>query len=381
MRIVVLGYIVRGPMGGMAWHHLQYVLGLVRLGHEVRFVEDSEDYPSCFDPARYEMGTDPSYGLEFAANAFDGVGIGQLWSYYDAHTGRWLGPDARDAEEFCRSADVVINVSGANPLRSWTAAPPLRVFIDTDPAFTQIRALTKPSARSRLSEHNAFFTFGENIPTGRSRVPDDGIPWKATRQPVVLGEWPLKMCNEGTPYTTVMQWDSYPPLTYGGLTYGTKSMSFGPYADFPKRAGVSLEVAMGKVSAPRARLRKKGWSIVNPLEIARTPWTYRDYIGASRGEFTVAKQGYVQGCTGWFSERSAAYLASGKPVITENTGFTEWLPDGEGVLAFHDPNSAGKAIREIESDYSRHSAAARRIAEEYFASDRVLNRLLDDAQA
>ncbi|MHB1561440.1 MAG: glycosyltransferase family protein, partial [Isosphaeraceae bacterium] len=167
-RIVVLGYIIRGPFGGMAWHHMQYVAGLARLGHDVMFIEDSDDYASCYDPERQGWGIDPSYGLRFADDALGRLGLGDRWAYFDAHTGRWLGPGSGNVRDFCASAELLINVSGVNPLRPWLVEIPRRALIDTDPAFTQIRHLTDPSARRMAELHTAFFTFGEAIPGGAS---------------------------------------------------------------------------------------------------------------------------------------------------------------------------------------------------------------------
>jgi hypothetical protein len=363
----------------LAWHHLQYVLGLARLGHDVRFVEDSDDYPACYDPSRHVVDADPSYGLTFAADAFGRLGLGELWSYYDAHTSRWLGAGAATAEAFCRSADMVLNVSGVNPLRDWTARIPVRVFIDTDPAFTQVRHLTDDVARARALQHNSFFTFGENIEAGTALVPRDAFRWRATRQPIVLDAWPVIPPPPGAPYTTVMQWQSYRPVEYEGAWYGTKSASFQPYVDLPAKAGVPLEIALGGEDAPDELLRANGWSVQNPLVVALTPWNYRDYITQSRGEFSVAKHGYVTSSSGWFSERSAAYLASGRPVVTQETGFSEWLPVGSGVFSFNEMDEVVGALDEIEADYEHHSVAARKIAEAYFDSSEILSRLLVDA--
>ena len=148
LRIVVLGYIVRGPIGGMAWHHLQYVLGLKALGHDVLFIEDSDDYPSCYDPSRHVVDGNPTYGLAFATEAFRRLGLGESWAFYDAHTGAWHGAAASWATRFCETADLVLNVSGVNPLRPWTAPIERRVFLDTDPLFTQIRHLTDAAKRN-----------------------------------------------------------------------------------------------------------------------------------------------------------------------------------------------------------------------------------------
>ena len=379
LRVVVLGYLVRGPFGGMAWHHLQYVVGLARLGHDVMFVEDSDDYESCYDPERGVLGTDPSYGLRFAAAAFGRLGLGESWAYFDAHTGRWLGPGSGRVLEFCSTADLLLNVSGVTPLRPWVLEIPTRVLIDTDPVFTQIRHLMDPAARRSAEQHTAFFTFGEVIPGGGSEAPNDGLPWQSTRQPVVLDTWPVTPGPPGGKFTTVMQWDSYPSREYGGRRFGMKSDSFGPYLDLPRRAAGAFELALGSASAPREALRARGWSVVDPLAPTRDPWTYQDYIRSSKAEFGVAKHGYVAGRSGWFSERSAGYLASGRPVIAQDTGFSDILPIGDGLLAFNDPEEAAAAVDAVNRRYAHHCRAARALADAYFDSDLILTRLIEAA--
>jgi hypothetical protein len=379
VRIAVLGYIVRGPFGGMAWHHLQYVLGLVQLGHDVLFVEDSDDYAGCYDPGRRVMDIDPSYGLRFAASAFDIVGLGDHWAYHDAHTGRWHGPRAGDAQRFCGAADLVLNISGANPLRPWMMDAPARVLVDTDPGFTQIRHLTEPHAAARAALHTAFFSFGENLPLGRSAVPDDGLPWQATRQPLVAEAWPVTPVPASGFLTTVMQWDSYPPREYGGVAYGMKSDSFEPYAGLPARVGPRFELAIGNPTAPLEQLRAGGWRVRDSQEVAGDALSYQRYIAQSHGEFAVAKHGYVVGCTGWFSERSVGYLASGRPVVVQDTGFTSWLEPGAGVLAFRTPDEAAAAVEEVLRRGPYHGKAAREVALSYFDARDVLTRLIERA--
>lgn len=381
LRIIILGYIVRGPLGGLAWHHLQYVMGLAALGHEVYFVEDSDNYPSCFDPERGVLDTDPQYGLRFAARTFDRVGLGDRWAYYDGHTARWLGPCADRILDRCATAELLLNLSGVNPLRPWLAEIPKRVLVDTDPAFTQIHHLTDTARRDLAERHTDFFSFGENIAHQQSAVPADGFCWQDTRQPIVMSAWPVLPGPASGKFTTVMQWDSYRAREYGGVRYGMKSESFGPYLDLPARAGSIFELALGSDSAPRSMLRSKGWDVRDPREPTRDPWTYQRYIQRSRAEFTVAKHGYVVSHSGWFSERSAAYLASGRPVVTQETGFSEWLPSGMGVLSFSTPQEALGAVEEVNRRYKFHCRAARAIAEEYFDARKVLTYLVERAMS
>ncbi len=381
LRIVVLGYLVRCPIGGMAWHHMQYAIGLAQLGHDVWFIEDSGDDPwSCYDPTGGMTGPDPTYGLRFASLALACVGFADRWAYHDALTDTWHGPAADTAVEACEQADLVLNLSGANVLRPWVAAAPVRALVDTDPVFTQVRHLTDSARRARALQHNAFFTFGENVHQ-HAAIPDDDLPWRPTRQPVVLHEWRVTPGRADGAFTTVMQWESYASFEYRGQRYGMKADSLASYTDLPSRTDQPLELALGGETAPRKELRQHGWKLRDPLQPTRDPWTYQRYIRRSKGEFSVAKHGYVAGRSGWFSERSAAYLASGRPVLVQDTGFADWLETGRGVVAFASPDEALAGLREIDDRYDRHCAAAREIAEAYFDSDKVLSRLVDSAMS
>lgn len=379
LRIVVLGYVVRGPLGGLAWHHLQYVAGLRALGHDVYFVEDSDDYPSCYDPARGVVDVDPAYGLRFAARAFERLGLGERWCYYDAHAARWAGPLAPRAREVCESAELLLNLSGVNPLRPWTERTPARAFVDTDPAFTQIRHLTDASARTLAAAHNSFFTFAENVARTDCLVPADGFAWQPTRQPVHLDAWPVSLGPRAESWTTVMQWDSYRACEHEGRRYGMKSDSFAAFVELPARAGPVFEIALGSEGAPRAMLRARGWRLLDPLAVTRETTTYQDFIRASKAEWSVAKHGYVAARSGWFSERSAAYLASGRPVLTQQTGFSDWLETGAGLLPFETLDDVLAGMEEIDRDYERHCRAARELAEGFFDARKVLTNLIERA--
>ena len=382
LRIVVLGYIVRGPVGGMAWHHLNYVLGLHQLGHEVLFVEDSDDSAwSCYNPATGESGADPGYGVQFAQEAFVRLGLPAAWAYWDQNTARWFGPRAGDADAWCRSADLLLSVSGINPLRPWTQGVPRRVFIDTDPVFTQIRHLTEPGARARAEAHNLHFTFGENVGRPGCTMPDDGFAWRPTRQPVALDAWPVVPPPPAADaaFSTVMLWESYPARDYGGRSYGMKSRSFADYRDLPRRSPAPLELALGGSGAPRDELRALGWRLADPLTVARGPWDYQAYLQRSRGEFGVAKHGYASSRCGWFSERTACYLASGRPAVVMDTGFRTWLPPGDGLFSFASPDEAVAALEAIVRAPERHARAARDVAAACFDARVVLGRLIDEA--
>jgi hypothetical protein len=381
LRIIVLGYIVRAPLAGLAWHYLQYVVGLARLGHEVYFVEDSDDYPSCYNPETLATGIDPGYGLRFLSDCLAELDVPPSWAYYDAHRGAWHGPAAARIHDILGGADLCLNVSGVNPLRPWFMNIPVRALVDTDPAFTQIRHLESADARERAARHTAFFSFGEEIAAGRAAVPDDGLPWRATRQPIVMSSWPVTPGHRDGRFRSVLIWEAYPAVVYAGRHYGAKSDSFVPFIDLPARTGPIFELAFGSRTAPGKRMADHGWTLVNPLPLSRTLDRYRRFLQESKAEFSIAKHGYVVSRSGWFSERSAAYLASGRPVVTQDTGFSGWLPTGEGVVPFATPDQAVAAIADVNDRYEAHCRAARDLAAAFFDADAVLARLVESAMS
>ena len=381
LRIVVLGYIVRGPVGGMAWCDLHYLLGLRDLGHDVYYAEDSGDSVwCCYDPSRGTTDADPTYGLAFAARELGRIGFGDRWAYYDAHTGCWRGPCASTILDVCATADLVLNAGGVNLLRSWFMQIPSRVLIDKDPAFTQVRHINDSTAKSLALRHTAFFTLGENVGQDHCLVPDDGLPWQPTRHPIAVDAWPATPGDAGGAFTTVMLWDSYRAGEHHGMRYGLKSDSFGPFLDLPNRVSAVLELVAGGASAPRTLLADHGWKVRSP-ETAADPPAYQRYIQQSKAEFTVAKHGYVVSASGWFSERSASYLASGRPVVTQDTGFPHWLNADAGVVPFRSPDEAVEGIADVTARYEHHCRRAREIGVEYFDARKVLRDLIDRAQS
>jgi hypothetical protein len=355
---------------------LHYVLGFTQLGHDVWFVEDSDDYERCYDPTTFETSADPTYGLGYARAVFERAGLADRWAYFDSHTGRWLGPAGDSTTARLRDADLLVDVSGANPAREWWEGVPVRVLVDTDPVFTQVRHLASGGAQT--GAHTSWFSFAENVGQPSCGVPDDGRPWQPTRQPVVLAHWPVPETDGDGRFTTVMAWDSYPSVDWRGHRFGMKSDSFDPFADLPSRTDAPLAMALGSPTAPRERLAELGWQVDDPLTVTRTPWTFQDYVRRSTAEFTVAKHAYVSTSSGWFSERSANYLASGRPVVTQDTGFGRTLPNGEGLVAFRDPDEAVDAIEAVRANYSLHRKRAREIAE-LFDARTVLTSLLERA--
>jgi hypothetical protein len=342
-------------------------------------VEDSDDYPACYDPTTFEVTTDPSFGLKFTADLFDTYDLKNNWAYFDAHTNTWFGLNKSNVLAFCSSADIIINISGVNPLRDWWTNIPVRIFIDTDPGFTQIKHLSDPTAYNLSNHHTHHFTFGENVGKKNCTIPIDSFQWKATRQPVFMDAWKVSGSHPSANWTTVMQWDSYKVKEYNNQVFGMKSQSFKKFDLLPNHfPDENFEIAMGSVSAPIEDLKSKGWKIINSLLPTKTPWTYQNFIANSKGEWSVAKHGYIISNSGWFSERTTCYLASGKPVVIENTGFSEVIETGKGIFAFKTIEEAEESIKIINKDYKYHCAQARKQVECYFSADNVLVNLLKD---
>lgn len=377
LNVIVMGYVVRGPLGGMAWSDLQYLASLRALGHDVAYVEDSDDYPSCYDPRSDEMTVDPTYGLTFARDALDSVGLGDRWSYFDAHSQTWHGPLAPAESSVFSEADVLLNLAGVNPLREWALQVPVRILVDQDPAFTQIKNLTDPVRAAFTRDHTSFATFAVNIAEPDCSIPDDGIPWRPTRQPVLVERFSVTETPAEGAFTSVMQWESYPALEFEGHRYGMKSDSFEEYLMLPEMTTSRLELAIGAPSPVRARLEAAGWKTFDPRGVTRSTATYETFIRASKGEIGLAKHGYAT--TGWFSERSLAYMCNSRPVVLQDTGFTRWLPVTEGVLAFDSPAEAAEQLAAAERDHRHHGRAAREAAIEHFDGRAVIRDLLQEA--
>jgi hypothetical protein len=287
------------------------------------------------------------------------------------------------AEEFAdiaADADVLINVSGASLLRDAYRRCRRKVFIDTDPGWNHFRTFPqwdgKPAAERPLGfrSHDHFFTFAERIHEPDCPLPDFGLQWHTTRHPVLPDQWaPLGV---GERYTTLMSWNTYrKPVEGAGTRYGSKEMEFGKIEQLPHCVQSRLEVAVNG-DAPRKRWQELGWSVVSGAAMSRTAETYHDYVAGSRGELSVAKNIYVATNSGWFSGRSACYLAAGRPVVLQDTGFSQFLPIGEGLLAFSNGEEAAAALDRVESDYTSHARRARELAEGYLDSKLVLGDIL-----
>ena len=392
LRIAVTGLAGTYPFGGVFWDYLQYPLGLLRLGHDVLYIEDTGKW--CYDPTAgtfVESGANNAAFLAREIAALDPA-LSDRWFYRDA-SGQTFGRSWEQVVEFCRAADLFIHVSASCWMRDEYFAAARVAFIDSDPMYTQasvpdyLAGTIDDAARERvemLREHGVFFTFGENIGASDCRIPTELFHWIPTRQPMVLDCFesvsvPIAL-RRGV-LTTVASWE---PTEKGpvvnGVTYRGKSTEFERFIDLPKQSVLPIELAMSG-RAPSDRLRAHGWQMTDGYAVSSDPWVYRDYLAQSFGEWSVAKNAYVASRSGWFSCRTSCYLALGVPAIVQDTGFGCAIPIGEGVLAFNTMAEAVAAIDRLATDPERHAKAARAIAKEYFDASKVLSRLIEQAMS
>ena len=358
--IVVAGVIANKPWyGGEAWVRLSYVRGFQRLGFESSFVEEI-DRPS--DDA-----------IAYFAEVVERFGLAGSAALVDAEGEALFGEPAE-------SADLLVNVSGNLRCEQLLRRMRRRAYVDVDPGFTQI---WRDQGLLAVDGHDVYFTIGENVGRPECPIPTGDIEWRPTRPPVVLADWPVVEDGAADHFTTVGAWRGpYGPLEFRGQFYGLKVHEFRKFLELPERAPGHFELALDIHPAEKgdlALLREHGWELVDPLRVAGDPLSFREYVQGSGAEFSVAQGIYVDTRSGWFSDRTVRYLASGKPVLVQDTGFTRTLPAGEGLLAFRTLDEAAAGARAIAEDYERHSRAARRLAEDEFDSDLVLSRLLEDA--
>jgi len=384
MRIVFAGIIGRYPWGGVTWCSLMYLLGLRQLGHSVYYLEDTCE---CnYDPEINSIATDPRYALGYIHRSLAPFGLGERWCYID-YQGRYYGIPRERWEEVCRSADLFLVLSGGCWVwREHYLHVPVKAFIDSDPGFTQCalnEALDSRQSEPRkrwyvdfFGAYDRLFTFGSNIGQPGCEIPTVGFRWLPTWQPVDTTLWapPNGAAPARREWTTVMTWVIESFKDIGGY----KDQEFLGILDLARNSaeigGPPFELA---INGPAAFLREHGWRCVDAFGASADLWRYHNYLSTSRGEFGVAKHTYVKSRSGWFSDRTACYLASGRPAVVQDTGTGETLPVGEGLLTWRSADEALDALMRVEADYARHSAAARQLAVEHFDARRVLKSLLD----
>jgi hypothetical protein len=414
LRIIVTGLVGLYPVGGVAWDYLQYVIGLAKLGHDVYYYEDTWRWP--YHPLEKQYTADGSYSAKYIGDFFKDYApeLKDKWHYFHLHETSF-GIDRVAFNEVAKQADLFLNISGACAIPEQLSPQCIKVFLDTDPGYNQIVFSERFSWSENVgrwcqnvAEHDRHFTYAENIHNNDCLIPSIGFNWKTTRMPIVRGLWDLPPISlkgsKPAPWTTVMSWNAFKgKLIYQEVEYKSKGAEFEKFMSLPKRIKVPFFIAVGGITTPfkwfekhdwrlvsrflseRARQRKfkqlgsYGWQVGEAPNLTSSPQQYCELIANSRGELSVAKNVYVALHTGWFSCRSACYLAAGKPVVVQDTGFSSILPTGAGIMPFLTLEEAVAAIETVEGDYERHAKAARVIAEEYFDSDKVLNQFIEEA--
>jgi len=370
MRILFAGIIARYPFGGVTWCSLMYLLGLRALGHEVFYIEDTGE--CVYDPVQNTRALDPSYGTSYIHEALAPFGLGDRWTFVN-YDGSYYGRSVEEVRRYSADADLFLNLSGGSWYwRDEYVRIPRKAFIDSDPGFTQLAiAKAEPWYVEFFKGFDRLFTFGANIGTSQSTVPTGAFTWHKTWQPITLDDWRTDDQPRDR-FTTVMTWQIESFTDVGG----NKDQEFVRFIDLPSRTAQPFELA---VNGPQRLLRQHGWNTVDAMAVSRTPAGYRQFIHQSKAEFGVAKHTYVATRSGWFSDRTACYLASARPALVQDTGWTAHLPSGEGLLAFTTPEDALAGIDRINGEYERHAGCAAEIAREHFDARHVLPRLLEIA--
>ena len=381
--VVVFGIAFLYPLAGVTWQFLHYLVGLRRLGFDPYYVEDSSRW--VYDPALGDFTPDPAHNIEAVRPALEAHGFGDRWaSRVHALDGRCYGMSESHLRAVYRDAVALINVTGAQEMREEHLGGARRLYVETDPVASQLGvAEGDPKTIEQLAAHDLLFSYGENLGRPDCGVPVERFTWHPTRQPVVLDFWPSAPPTAGASYTTVATWRHQNDRVFRGETYyWSKEREFLKILDLPRRTPAPIELALDITpDAPQTEpmLRAHGWRVVPAADVSRDVTVYRDYVRASRGEFTVAKDQNIRLRSGWFSDRSACYLAAGRPVVTQQTGFDNVLPTGRGLFGWLDADQIVAAFETIEGDYEGHCRAAREIAAEYFAAEAVLGSLMERA--
>jgi hypothetical protein len=359
---------------GNTWAFLQWVLGFREAGWQVWMVE-SLSSAKCvneqWQPSPFEHSANKKH-WERVVQRFGLEACSTLWVDGAAAEGE-------AARSFAAEADLFLNVSGHFKLNQLELPQACKLYLDLDPGFTQIWQETYGSDMN-FSGHDVFFSYGTQLGQDGSRAPTCGIEWKGVLPPVVLSYWPVQaaqgVCQE---FTTLAHWQGYKWCEWQGQWYTGKSEEFHKFVEVPRSVSAKMELAT-EVEAHAEELKsfhQAGWSLVSGTEISSSFDRHEAYLRNSSAEFSAAKGGYVLSQGGWFSDRSVCYLASGRPVVLQETGISRTLPVGEGLLVFRDAAEAVRCCHRVMENFSEQQAAARRLAETYLDSKVVIQSLLN----
>jgi hypothetical protein len=381
-KIIVFGILFWYPLAGVTYQFLHFLIGLRRLGYDPYYLEDSGRW--VYDPDIGYLSPDASKNVAAVAPVLKDYGFAGRWGFHGNYPGgQCFGMTEKQIERLYREADGFLNVTGAQEIRQEQMACPKRIYVETDPVVSQIKVAQgdEPTMAS-LDAHNFHFSYGGNFGAPDCLLPIKRYSWKLTRQPVVLDLWdnPISKLN-GAAYNTIATWQNKGrDIVFNGKKYyWSKDREFRKVLKLPVKREVPFELATGVDEPTRQKLAAAKWNLIDPVHISRDMERYRDYIRKSRGEFTVAKDQNIRLRSGWFSDRSVCYLAASRPVINQATGFENYLPTGKGLFAFQNMQEILAAVDEIESDYEGNCKTAREIAGEYFAAEKILGKLMQEA--
>jgi hypothetical protein len=380
-RLLVLHIVGQYPMAGVAWQAIHYLLGFQQLGWDVYYVEDSGASP--YDPDAGTVTGKVDYAVRYVGDVMGRFGLGDRWVYLDMLGNETYGPARAELQDLYKTSTAIVNLCGATAPRAEHKQGPKLLYVETDPVYEQFNVANGDElSRGFLASHDVLFTYGENVGRTDCIIPTAGFTWHATRPPVVPECWDGAAGPDARAFTTVASFaNKGKDIAYDGVTYEwSKHSNFMRFLDLPRRTSQPFVMAMKPTAGEiDARVRTAGWELIDPEATSRDVDGYRRFIRESRGEFTVAKDIYVRPKSGWFSDRSVCYLAAGRPVVTQDSGFRRFIPTGEGLFAYETMDEAVDALARINADYPRHSAGARRVARDHFGAEPVLRRLLADA--
>jgi hypothetical protein len=381
-KIIVFGILFWYPLAGVTFQFLHYLIALRRLGYDPYYVEDSGRW--IYDPRLNDLSPDPTGNLEAIVPVLEQHGLKDKWAFRGKYPdGKCYGMTEAQIEALYREADAFLNVTGAQEIREEHLQVKRRIYVESDPFASQVKVAKGDTGMIRtLESHDTLFTFGENIGAADCGIPTSHFKWLPTRQPVLLDLWPVAEPRPDAPFNTITTWSNKGKnIEWQGDTwYWTKDREFEKILDLPqRRPNVGFELAAGVRPEVRERLQRLNWRLSDSISVSTQVDSYRDYIRHSRGEFTVARDQYVRPKTGWFSDRTACYLAAGRPVITQETGVRGVLKCDKGLYGFTTMDDILSAVDAIESDYAGNSRAAREVAAEYFAAEKVVGDLMQRA--
>jgi hypothetical protein len=381
--IIVFGILFWYPLAGVTYQFLHYLLALRRLGYDPYYIEDSGRW--IYDPTLNDLSPNASVNLQSVVPILDAHGFGQRWAFRGKYPGgQCYGLSEAEILRLYREADAFLNVTGAQEIREEHLQCRRRIYVESDPVAAQIKvAQGDRSTIGTLSAHDTLFSFGGNFGSPDCQVPLQRFRWLPTCQPVVLDLWEnaVPPHANGAAYNTIATWQNKgKDLIYNGETYyWSKDREFKKFLKLPRQREVPFELAVGVDGKVRGLLESNSWRLADPVRVSRDVQRYRSYILSSRGEFTVAKDQNIRLRSGWFSDRSACYLAASRPVINQDTAFGSYLPTGKGLFAFQTMEDILAAVDEVETDYTGNCRAAREIAAEYFAAEKVVGSLMHRA--